>query len=105
MRVGELIEITLEGTRRVALVSRREKDVISKEWWFEVMTDDGIHHVVPGCLVRPLSPAPRTERSFEAIKLFAKKLKYFQQHSTKTSPNTLNYIHNKNTKSKITHKK
>ena len=106
MKIGQLVEIALEGTRRVALVSRREKDVISKEWWFEVMTDDGTHHVVPGWLVRPLSPASRTQRGPEAAKLFAKKLNYFQQHSTKTSPNRLNYIHNKNKKLNLkTHNK
>jgi hypothetical protein len=105
MKVGQLVEVVFEGTKKVGLISRCEKDIISKEWWFEVMVDDGTHHIVPGWIVRPLSPAPRNNRGPEAAKLFAKKLKYFQQHSTKTSPTTLNYIHNKNTKSKITHKK
>ena len=93
MRIGQIVSIEDVNIPNVqtGVIVRRERDPDAQYFWYEVLCNDGEHHILPAFL---LSPRLRQIRYCGEAEKTCEKSHNFQQHSTKTATNTLNYIHN-----------
>ena len=93
MRIGQIVSIEDSNIPDVqtGVIVRREMEVQGMYWWYEVLCNDGCHHVLPEYL---LSPRLRQIRTSDEAENTPKKSHNYQQHSTKPTKNGLHYIHN-----------
>ena len=93
MRIGQIVSIEDSNIPHVqtGVIVRREMEEQGMYWWYEVLCNDGCHHVLPAFL---LSPRLRQIRTSDKVIKTSEKSHNFQQHSTNTSHNELHYIHN-----------
>ena len=94
MRIGQIVSIEDNNipNAQTGIIVRRERDPDDAQYfWYEVLANDNKTYVIPQFL---LSPHLRQIRTSNEAEKTSKKPHDFQQHSTKSSTNTLNYIHN-----------
>ena len=93
MRIGQIVSVEDSNIPHVqtGVIVRREMEEQGSYWWYEVLCNDGCHHVLPSYLLSPRLRQIRT--SNEVIKTSKKSLDN-QRHSTKHTNYELHYIHN-----------
>jgi len=91
MRIGQIVFVDDKNLPSVqtGIVTKREKEDQGLYFWYEVLCNDGQHHVFPEFL---LSPAQRSHVTSSVKK--AKKSANSVQACTNNTHNQLNYIHN-----------
>ena len=93
MRIGQIVSIEANNVPHVqtGIITKRQKEEQAQYFWYEVLCNDGNYHIFPAF---QLSPRLRQIRGCDEAEKTCEKSHNFQQHSTKTATNTLNYIHN-----------
>ena len=93
MRIGQIVSIEDSNIPHIqtGVIIRKELEEQGMYWWYEVLCNDGCHHVLPAYL---LSPRLRQIRTSDEANKSSIKLHNYQQHSTKHIQNKLHYIHN-----------
>ena len=93
MRIGQLVTITNHSDPgiQIGIIYQKEKSQYTESWWYEVLCNDGMHHVLPGYL---LSSRLRQIRTSDEVNKTSIKLQNYKQHGTKHTQNKLHYIHN-----------
>ena len=97
MRIGQIVFINDQNIPNVqtGIITRREKEECAQYFWYEVLCNDGLHHVFPAFL---LSPAPpRVGRGNKKSQI---NVHNFLHSSTKHTKFQLDYIHNQTQKLK-----
>ena len=81
MRIGQIVSVEDSNIPHVqtGVIVRRQKEEQGMYWWYEVLCNDGCHHVLPEFL---LSPRLRQIRTSNEVIKTTKKSHNYQQHST-----------------------
>lgn len=84
MRIGQIVFIDDSNIPNVqtGIITKRQKEEQAQYFWYEVLCNDGQHHVLPAFL---LSPAKATHPILDKNKMknFANKAAKFMQACTK----------------------
>ena len=93
MRIGQLVAIDDKHMPHIqtGVIIRKQRDPESHWMWYEVLCNDGEHHILPNIL---LSPRLRQIRTSNEANKTSEKSHNYQQHSTKHTNYELHYIHN-----------
>ena len=93
MRIGQLVSINDKHMPHIqtGIIVRKQREPESHWMWYEVLCNDGQHHILPNILLSPQLRQIRT--SNESNKSATKAHNYLQQ-GTKYTQNKLHYIHN-----------
>ena len=81
MRIGQIVSVEDSNIPHVqtGVIVRRQKEEQGMYWWYEVLCNDGCHHVLPEFL---LSPRLRQIRTSKEVIKTTKNSHNYQQHST-----------------------
>ena len=86
MRIGQIVSVEDSNIPHIqtGVIVRRQREEQGMYWWYEVLCNDGCHHVLPAFL---LSPQLRQIRTSNEVIKTTKKSHNYQQHCSNVRKN------------------